>query len=129
MQQSLKYRYMFDATTGVLFKYYYGPISVEDIKSSWIETFEKNLIPAGTKGFILDYRKAKMAITPDEHIEIARFYKENLLFFGQYRFAILTNNPKDIVIPMLVHEKDEGYESQPFSTEEAAVDWVLRRDV
>lgn len=120
-----KFRYEFDRSSGILYKYYYGLIDIEDIKSSWEYAFENNLIPKEIKGFILDYRESNFNIKIDKHTAIADFYKKHLDIFGNKKIAIITQNPRDIVIPILVKKKDEGYQSRPFSTLESAVKWVL----
>lgn len=121
-----KYRYEYDRDLGILFKYYYGLISIEDIESSWIYAFENNLIPKEVKGFVLDYRKSNFNIKIEEHVKIAEFYKKHLDVFGGFKIAIVTEDANDVVIPILVEEKDEGYISKPFSLFDAAVNWVLR---
>jgi len=120
-----KFKFKFDSSLGILFKYYYGLISIEDIESSWEYAFENDLIPKDKKGFILDYRNSNFNINIKEHIAIANFYKKHIDVFGNYKIAILTENPRDIVIPVLVKSKDDGYCSKPFSTLEAAIDWIL----
>jgi len=120
-----KFKYIFDETTGILYKYYYGPITLGDIYSSWDEAISKNLIPKETKGFILDYRKANFDIDVKDSPGIADYYKNHLDVFGNYKIAIITQSPKDVVIPMIVEEKDDGYSSQPFYTVKAAIKWIL----
>ncbi len=120
-----KFVYKFDAETGILYKYYYGEISIYDITSSWNEAFSKNLIPKETKGFILDYQGASFHFKIEEHIKIAEFYRSNLEVFGGFKIAIITTNPKDVIVPTMVEKKDNGYFSKPFSTLPAAIGWVL----
>ena len=120
-----KFSYHFDEERGILFKTYYGAITIEDINSSWKFAFREGLIPEVKCGFVLDYRKARFDVVPGRHVEIAAFYKRHIEVFGGYRIAIVTEEPKDIVIPVLVEMHDEGYHSRPFSTMEAAVSWVL----
>lgn len=112
--------------SGILVKEYIGAIGVDQIKESWKYAFRQNLIPPDVKGFILDYRKANFNIKDIEYLEIPKFYKEHLDIFGNQRIAIITENSKDVVIPMLVTSWDEGYQSKAFTTIEAARLWVLR---
>ncbi len=120
-----KFKYRFDSLTGILFKYYFGLINIDDIVSSWEYAFTNNLIPEETKGFVLDYRNSNLNIKVEEHKDIVEFYKNHLEIFGNLKIAILTENSKDIVIPILVQNNDDGYFSKPFSTLESAIDWVL----
>ncbi|MFW5852040.1 MAG: hypothetical protein ACOCWB_07445 [Bacteroidota bacterium] len=120
-----KFLYHFDSQTGIVYKNYYGKITIDDIENSWIYAFEQNLFPPNTIGFILDYREASFEISIEEYIKIPLFYTQHLDVFGGKKIAIVTDNPKDVVIPVLVQKKDKGYASQPFSTVEAAIYWVL----
>ena len=120
-----KFKYQFDSSLGILFKYYYGLITIEDIESSWKYAFENGLIPKEVKGFILDYRNSNLNINIAEHTAIADFYKKHIDIFGNFKIAVLTEGYRDIVVPFLVETKDDGYSSKPFSTLEAAIWWVL----
>jgi hypothetical protein len=115
----------FDASLGIFYKTYRGVISIEDIVLSWETIFKDDLIPKQVTGFILDYRAGHFNIKIDEHVQISDFYKCHLDVFGGKKIAIITDNPKDVVIPVLVRMNDAGYESKPFCSLEASVDWVL----
>jgi hypothetical protein len=119
------FKYEFDHLTGILFKYYYGPITIEDISSSWEYAFKNNLIPKDVKGFVLDYRDANFNMELEEHTQISDFYKKNIEVFRNLKIAVITENPNDVVIPILVEYKDDGYFSKLFSTTKAAITWVL----
>lgn len=120
-----KFKYQFNSLLGILFKYYYGLITIEDIESSWEYAFKNGLIPKDVKGFILDYRNSNFNMEVEEYNKIAYFYKKHIEVFENCKIAILTEEPKDIVIPILVNSKDQGYSSRPFSTLNSAIDWVL----
>lgn len=120
-----KFTYHFDSSLCILFKTYYGLVTIEDINASWEYAFENDLIPKEKIGFVLDYRNAHFNIDAKRHSEIADFYKKHIDIFGGYNIAIVTQEPKDIVIPVLVEMHDNGYTSRPFSTLEAAIAWVL----
>ena len=120
-----KFKYVFDRSTGILYKYYYGSITFDDIFSSWDYAIENNLIPEETKGFIMDYRNATMENLLKEYWRISDYYKNHLDIFGNKRIAVVTQRPKDVVVPDLVETKDEGYSSRPFFTTDAALRWIL----
>jgi len=121
-----KFKFVFDDSTGILYKYYYGSITIEDISSSWDYAIAHNLIPKNTKEFILDYRKATFQIKLTEYEMIADYYKQNLDIFRNKKIAIITQTSKDVIIPALVETKDDDYSSAPFYTLSAAINWVLR---
>lgn len=120
-----KFTYHFDVETGILYKTYYGAITIDDINSSWEYAIREGIIPPETCGFVLDYREAHFDIPLGRHHEIADFYKNHIDVFGGFKIAIITDNSKDIVIPVLVEMLDEGYVSRPFTTVEAAVEWIM----
>ncbi|MCW3785374.1 hypothetical protein [Plebeiibacterium sediminum] len=120
-----KFKYIFDSKSRVLTKHYFGPITINDIESSWEYAFQNALIPKETIGFIVDYRNASLHIRIDEYTAISNFYKKHLEVFGDCKIGVLTEVPRDVVIPMLVQSEDEGYSSKPFSTLESAIEWVL----
>ena len=121
-----KFKFVFDDSTGILYKYYYGSITIEDISSSWDYAIAHNLIPKNTKEFILDYRKATFQIKLTEYEMIADYYKQNLDIFRNKKIAIITQTSKDVIIPALVETKDDDYSSAPFYTLSAAINWVFR---
>ena len=121
-----KFKYQYDSSTRILFKYYFGQISLEDIYSSWDFAIRTNLIPSGTRSFILDYTDASFDIKVKEYPKIGEYYKNHLEVFKNCKIAIITQTPKDVVIPALVETIDEGYYSKPFYTLDAAIDWVLK---
>jgi hypothetical protein len=117
--------YSFDAESGILFKRYFGNITIEIIKESWLKAFENNLIPDDVKGFILDYTQGTFDFPLQDFQKISAFYREHLDVFDGLRVGIVTHNPKDQIVPKLVAMEDQGYHSKEFSTMEAAVAWVL----
>jgi hypothetical protein len=120
------YKYEFDSKTGILFKYHTGEVSYKDISDSWDFAKKNNLIPKGIRGIVVDFRDANAKITISDHEKIAHFFNQNLEIFGGLKIAvILPVDPKNIVVPIMVSEKDDGYKSKPFLTYEAAVAWIL----
>lgn len=118
------YSYYYDAESGIMYKSYFGEITVEDIESSWAVAFEKSLIPDNTKKFILDYRKAVLNVKSTEHTAISDVYKKYPEIFKDAKIAVISGGPRNTVIAILVHERDEGYQSFPFDSLEDALDWL-----
>lgn len=124
-KDKLKFKYEFDAEFEILFKNYHGNISIEDIIDSWDYALAYNIIPKNNKGFILDYRDASFSFDTSDYEKIPQYYRQHPDIFRNHKIAIVTENPKDIVIPILVRRQDDGYESKPFSTLGAAIEWIL----
>lgn len=119
------YKFELHSELNILYKYYYGPISLENIFSSWEHAFDTNIIPKDIKGFILDFRKSNFDFKVERFIDISNFYKEHIDIFKGAKIALITVDPTDLVVPILFKTKEEGYLSQPFSTEQAAIEWIL----
>ena len=120
-----KTSYNFDSELGIVFKNYYGDISVDDIRETWLEAFEEGLVPPEANGFVLDYREARFSFPIESFKAIPDFYRENIERFRNKRIAIITDKPSDIVIPILVKSLDDGYSPREFTTRDAAIEWVL----
>ncbi|QIA09007.1 hypothetical protein [Draconibacterium halophilum] len=117
-------KFKYEYKDRIVFKYYFGLVTVEDVRESWLSAINQNLFPDDVIGFVLDYRKAKFDIAPGRHNEIPEFYHQHPEVFEGTRVAIVTVRPEDVVYPMLIRMKDKGYQSIPFSTIEAAINWV-----
>jgi len=119
------YKYKLNSELNILYKYYYGSISIEDIFSSWQYAFDNNMISKDIKGFILDFRESTFDFKVDKFQDISNFYKEHIDVFGGTKIGLISVNPRDVVIPILFTTKDKGYKSSAFSTDQAAIDWIL----
>lgn len=120
-----KFEYIYDEATGIMYKNYFGEIALEDITSSWDYALEKNIIRPGMRRFVVDYRKATLNVSLSEYQKIAEYFKDNINVFRDVRIAVVTEVPRDMVIPTLVERLDEGYLSRPFADMHTAVAWVI----
>tara|TARA_R110001583_G_scaffold12056_4_gene53757 strand:+ start:12749 stop:13123 length:375 start_codon:yes stop_codon:yes gene_type:complete len=119
------YKFELNSELNILYKNYYGSISIENIFSSWEHAFSNDVIPSDIKGFILDFRESTFDFKTERFIEIVDFYKRNIEFYRGKKVALISTNPSDLVVPILFNSKDKGYSSKSFSTQEAALDWIL----
>ncbi len=120
-----RYKFEFNSANGIMFKYYFGGISFEDIVNSWEYAIENNLIPKETKGFIIDFTNATLISPVSKHYILADFYRNHPDIFHHHKIAIITINPKEVVVPILLRQQDFGSITMPFSTLEGAIDWIL----
>ena len=109
------FKIVFNEENKLLYKYYYGVITLDDIQESWLHAIENDRIPSNVKGFILDYRHATVNLkSKDELPKIAEFYKSHPDVFEGQKIAIITENPEAAKGSIEVSKFDEGYESKPF---------------
>ena len=119
------YEYKYDDTNGILFKIYYNNISFETLKESWEHAFKNNVIPEGTKKFVLDYRETDIVMSADDVPKILEFYKKHIDIFQNAKVAIIIEEPDQSIIPMLFHIEEKDYITKPFHTVKSAVEWLI----
>lgn len=116
--------FKYDPELSVMYKIHSGLITIETIKNSWEWAFANKIIPENTKFFLLDYREAIIDFSARKHEDISKYYRSKPEYFAGKKFAIISNNPHNVAISTLVRRSDDGYESRPFSTIEAAIKWL-----
>lgn len=119
-----KVSFDFDPDEQIFYKVHFGIITISDIIKSWNIAFDQKVIPEGTKRFVLDFRGAHFDIDVNEIHQISNFYEAKSAF-RQARIAVLTVDPKDFVIPILVQSYNASLSTRPFSTLKEATKWVL----
>ena len=117
--------YNYDYGNQIMYKVHYGLISAADIKSSWQWAFDNNIIPNNTKRYLLDYRVADFINPIRISSEIVIFYHDNLTYFRDCKFAIVSKKSKNIATSMTVKKSDYLYQSEPFSFIDQAIEWLI----
>jgi hypothetical protein len=120
-----KFKFENDDVNGIFYKHFYGTITVEDVIKSWDEAMRDNIIPNGTKRFIINFLNGHAAYKAENTKLLENFYQNHAELFKGVRIAIVTIIPEDIIVPMLMKRESGLYCLAPFSTIEAAVDWVM----
>ena len=115
----------FNEDTQIFVKHYFGTISLDQIKASWIELIEHEQIPRVLNGVIINYSDSHLDVPLNMASEIPKFYKEYLPWLMEVKIAVVVSGPHDVVIPILVGKSEEGKFSKPFSSIEAAEEWIL----
>lgn len=104
---------------------YSGVITLQELRTIWMDVIDQKMVSSEIQGFILDYRNSVMDIKVEEISTLSEFFKNNLNIFQKKKFAYVTSSPGQIILPIILQEDDFFYESKPFSTTEAALEWVL----
>ena len=125
MGSGASYEFHFDPKTKIFYKRHFGNISKEEIFSSWDHAIESDLIPKDTVGFIVDFRKAHYAIKVSDVKSLPSYFNSHTEIFGGKKMAVIVTSPQEIVIPVLIQQIQKKYQLQPFSTEEAAIKWIM----
>lgn len=119
------YEFHFDPETKIFYKKHFGNIAKEEIFKSWDHAIENDLIPKDTVGFIIDFRKAHYALKMTDVKSMPSYFNSHPEVFGGKKMAVIVSSPKEIVVPILIQYTQKKYYLKPFSTEEAALKWIL----
>lgn len=109
----------------ILSIHFTGTLTIKEIIIHWKTLIEKDFIGKQLKGIIVDCRTANIQLEVHEISDLAAFLRSHLSIFESKRFAYVTQSPEQILLPLLLREEDDSYETMPFSTLKAAHDWVL----
>ncbi len=121
-----KTEYKFDESTGILYKYYHGIVTLDVIISSWEYAINNSVIPREVRGFILDFRGTTLEMNVKETSDIADFYNQHPDFFKNKKVALIMQEPEQVVFPIIIESENIEFIPRPFYTEEAAIKWILK---
>lgn len=123
----MKFKCSFDEKYGekLLIKRYEGSVSLEDIINSWEETLPKNLLKPHTKGVLTDFLNANLDFKRNDIENLIKYFLSKGDTFRKIRFALLMDEPTQVVMPILAGEGTSEFLSKPFATEEAAIGWIM----
>lgn len=124
MQSKVKFK--FDPDTKIFYKCTKGVVTLADVKRSWKEVVKKDLMPDSIAGFILDYREAHFEMDCHDFEKVGKYFNANKAFFKGKQIAVITSDPKDIVLPMLLEKMHNCSEVHPFTTMTAAIEWLKK---
>lgn len=107
----------------ILIRTFTGEVSFKDIIASWDYCINEELLAKDVVGCVSDFRAAQFVSNPQE-LEHFLAYMNQQGQLHHLRLAVLVDTPDKIVFPMIGESKLHNRIIKPFSTEEAAVDWV-----
>ena len=107
----------------ILFRTFTGAVSFKDIIDSWDYCINEELLAHDVVGCVSDFRAAQFVSNPRE-LDQFLAYMDQHDQFRHLRLAVLVDTPDKIVFPMIGESKLHNRIIKPFSTEEAALNWV-----
>ena len=108
----------------ILIRNFVGKVTVLDIINSWEYLRENKLINKKIKGVLNNLCDCELIMNV-ESFEILISYIKQQDFMKGIKIAVMTDSPKIIVFPILAEEQQDTLKIKPFSTFEAAVNWIL----
>lgn len=111
----------------ILTRTFSGDVHMEDSIDSWNYLINNKIITPSHIGVVSDLRKVDIIVDSDKGDlnKIAELFKENINIFKNLRLATIINTP-GIVFPILFQDEFPEFQTRPFSTIEAAIDWICQ---
>lgn len=101
-----------------------GNVSPSELIEYWKYLIDYKLISSSTKGIINDLTNCNLCMNKDEFDSFIQFLDSNKTI-RKIKIAVITTNPKNIVFPMLAENSKNQLNVKPFSTSEAAENWIM----
>ena len=102
-----------------------GKADFEEIFFSWKELITDGYFNPPVIGMINDFCGAELNVDISDMKRIKVLLEENPEVFKSIKIAVLVDSFKNIVYPMVVEKVSKQATVRPFSTFEAARDWIL----
>jgi hypothetical protein len=108
----------------ILVRKFHGPIEVPEIISSWKYLLENKMLGDEHIGVINDLCDCKLIMDEDCFRELIGYLKNNPVF-QKLKLAVICDTPEKIVFPSIGEHSVKELHIKPFSTLDAAIDWIL----
>lgn len=108
----------------ILVRDFIGEVSVKEIIESWEYLIENQLIQDTTKGVINNLQGCDLCMDMDSFQILISFLKKHE-HLTRIKLAVICDKPENIVFPALGERKEPELHIKPFSTMDAAVDWII----
>ena len=120
MIQELKYI----DDNSILLRKVRGKAEFHEIYCSWNDMIKNGEIKPDIKGIINDFHNSELIMNIADVKKLIDLFEENYNIFGGKKIAVVVDSYKNIVFPMVGQKFASKMEVRPFSTFDAAYDWV-----
>jgi hypothetical protein len=108
----------------ILMRKFHGQIDIKDITDSWDYLIKNNMLSETHKGVINDIRDAELNMNVRSFGILLNYLKEHDIFH-KIKLAVVCDTPGKIIFPMLGDSMSPDLKIKPFTTIEAASDWIF----
>lgn len=108
----------------ILIRRFSGKVGLKEIIESWDYLLGSGLLNPNVKGVINDLSVCNLNMNMDDFRELMYYLKTKDIFLG-VKLAVVCNDPKQIVFPVMGEMKEKGLKIRPFSMEETAKEWIM----
>jgi len=101
-----------------------GRAEFSEIYCSWNDLIKNDKIKPVITGIINDFRDAELIMSITDVKKLITLFEEHTDIFGGLKIAVVVDSYKNIVFPIVGQKFTSKMEVRPFSTYEAAYDWI-----
>lgn len=121
---SILYKKHSDFPDAILIRNFKNSVDINEIINSWENLIENDLLTDNLKGVINNLLDCDLIMNMDSFKMLMGYLKQNECFY-KIKLAVICNKPKIVVYPTLGQEKEGALKIKPFSTIDAAVEWII----
>lgn len=107
----------------ILIRTFVGKVDATSIVDSWEYLIKNKIVNSNIKGIINDLSDCDLNMDMGSFETLLAFMKKQEFFRG-IKLAVVTDSPKTIVFPTLGEQMVSEFKIKPFTTMQAAVDWI-----
>jgi len=108
----------------ILIRNFIGKVDVSDIIDSWKYLNENKLIDKKIKGVINNLTSCELMMDMESFKTLIAYLKKEDSI-KKIKLAVISDNPETMVFPFLGENREGELKIKPFSTMEAAVNWII----
>jgi radical SAM superfamily enzyme len=108
----------------ILIRRFIGKVSIEDIINSWEYLNKNKLINDKIKGVINNLSCCELIFDMENFNDLLNYLNKHD-YIKKIKLAVISDSPKTIIFPFIGEEQERELKIKPFSTTEAAVNWIL----
>lgn len=118
------YKYHEHYSQSILIRKFVGRINVDDVINSWEFLLDSEMINDNMVGIISDLSNCELEIDLDSFQKLTSYLRDNKRLV-KIKQAVVSDDPKTVVFPTLGEQNERDLKIKPFSTESAAVNWII----
>ncbi len=108
----------------ILIRNFIGQVNVNDIINSWEYLNQNKLIDKKIKGVINNLSGCELIMDMESFKTLITYLKKEDSI-KKIKLAVISDNPETMVFPFLGENQESELKIKPFSTMEAAVNWII----
>lgn len=121
---SIQFRNHPDYPESILIRDLIGDVGVTEIIDSWENLIAGNFLKPGIRGVMNDLTECNLQLSSTSFTTLTDYLKSKAVFRG-LKLAVICDCLKNIVFPTMGENFVSELKIRPFSTLQAAVNWIL----